>query len=112
MLVSDNLTGLSDGDNQVSFTPELPTACETGQLFKVQLTKRIYDLVQRITGTITTHCPTLSTHRDIGPDNAAASTAASPKAKPAANHPLLKALIAREMYQIITAPPETQPSKA
>jgi hypothetical protein len=32
----------------------------------------IHDLVPRITDTITTHCPSLLTHRGIGPDNAAA----------------------------------------
>ena len=38
----------------------------------VQLTEQIHDLVGRVTDTITTHCPTLLTHRGIGPDNAAA----------------------------------------
>jgi transposase len=38
----------------------------------LQLTEQIHDLISRITDTITTHCPTLLTHRGIGPDNAAA----------------------------------------
>lgn len=38
----------------------------------LQLTEQIDDLVQRITDTITLHCPTLLTRRGIGPDNAAA----------------------------------------
>jgi Transposase IS116/IS110/IS902 family len=38
----------------------------------LELTEQIHDLVQRITDTITTHCPTLLTHRGIGPDTAAA----------------------------------------
>ncbi|MDQ3763724.1 MAG: transposase [Actinomycetota bacterium] len=38
----------------------------------MQLTEEIHDLVHRITDTITTHCPSLLTHRGIGPDNAAA----------------------------------------
>jgi len=37
-----------------------------------QLTAQIHDLVGHITDTITRHCPTLLTHRGIGPDNAAA----------------------------------------
>jgi transposase len=38
----------------------------------LQPTAQIHDLVGRITDTITTHSPTLWTHRGIGPDNAAA----------------------------------------
>ena len=38
----------------------------------LELTEQIHDLVCRITDTITTHCPTLLTHRGIGPDTAAA----------------------------------------
>jgi len=38
----------------------------------LELTEQIHDLVQRITNTITTHCPTLLTPRGIGPDTAAA----------------------------------------
>ena len=38
----------------------------------LELTEEIDDLVQRITDTITAHCPTLLTRRGVGPDNAAA----------------------------------------
>ena len=38
----------------------------------LELTEEIHDLVQRITNTISLHCPTLLTRRGIGPDNAAA----------------------------------------
>jgi hypothetical protein len=37
----------------------------------LQLADEIDDLVQRITSTISLHCPTLLTRRGIGPDNAA-----------------------------------------
>ncbi len=143
------------------------------------LTEKIHDLIQRITDTITAHCPTLLTRRGIGPDNAAAlliaagdnpdrlhsqaSFAALCSINPqqassgkTTRHRLnrggnrqtnsalyritlsrlrwdartrdyltrritegktrrdaihcLKRYIAREIYQIITAPPETQPS--
>jgi transposase len=147
----------------------------------LELTEQIHDLVQRITDTITTHCPTLLTHRGIGPDTAAAllitagdnpdrlhseaSFAALCRVSPLeassgkttrrrlnrggdrqANAALyrialsrlrwdvrtrayltrritegkthreaircLKRYIAREMYQILTSPPQTQPSAA
>ena len=147
----------------------------------LELTEQIHDLVCRITDTITTHYPTLLTHRGIGPDTAAtllitagdnpdrlhseASFAALCGVSPLeassgkttrrrlnrggdrqANAALyrialsrlrwdvrtrdylarritegkthreaircLKRYIAREMYQILTSPPETQPSAA
>ncbi|MDQ3765078.1 MAG: hypothetical protein M3460_27315 [Actinomycetota bacterium] len=114
----------------------------------------IDDLVQRITNTITLHCPTLQTRRGVGPDNAAALLIAAGdnpdrlravwpqppgsilEARPAvaawnrggdrqANSALYRITLsrlrwdartrdylAREIYQIITFPPEAEPSAA
>ncbi|MDQ3826987.1 MAG: hypothetical protein M3325_15170 [Actinomycetota bacterium] len=68
------------------------------------LTNEIRDLKHQITAAVTSHSSTLLTRRGIGPDNAATLLGEAIRC--------LKRYIAREIYQIITAPPEAELSTA